>query len=162
MQSIYINGDEARLTRTGLTELKLELFNGPTYEHVEALRLFPVSGTRQYISLVDSEGKEIAIIRNLDYLMPDSMKAVEESLGAYYIFPKIKRVLARKEKYGNITWTVETDRGIHSFDIRNTSTDIKVLYDGRVIIKDSNDNRYEIESYDNLDSNSIKIMKNDM
>lgn len=57
--------------------------------------------------------------------MPESKKAIQECLESYYIVPKIKKIISRVEKYGNITWTVATDRGEHSFAILNTSIDIK-------------------------------------
>ena len=162
MKGFYIDGDEVRITRTDLTSLKLEVYNGNTYCQLEPIRLFPSSGITKYISLVDENGSEVAIIRDIEKLMPESKKAVEECLDEYYIVPKIRRILARKEKYGNITWTVETNRGIHSFDIVNTPTDIKALYDGRILIKDSNDNRYEIENVKKLDKSSLNLLKYDM
>ena len=162
MKGFYIDGDEVRITRTDLTSLKLEVYNGKTYCPLEPIRLFPSSGITKYISLVDENGSEVAIIRDLEKLLPESKEAVLECLDEYYIVPKILRILARKEKYGNITWTVETNRGIHAFDILNTSTDIKTLYDGRILIKDSNDNRYEIENVKKLDKSSLNLLKYDM
>ena len=94
--------------------------------------------------------------------MPDSAEAIRSCLASYYIVPKIKKILSRVEKYGNITWTVETDRGNHSFSILNTSIDIKTLYDGRILIRDSNDNRYEIEDVHKLDKESLGFLKFDM
>ncbi len=162
MIGFFINGDEARITKTGNTTVKLEMYDGRSYENLEPLRLFPVSGITKFISLLDENGKEIAIIRDTDNLMPDSKKAVLECLESYYIIPKIKKIISRVEKYGNITWTVATDRGEHSFAILNTSIDIKTLYDGRILIRDSNDNRYEIENVNNLDKDSLNLLKFDM
>ena len=162
MIGFFINGNEARITKTGNTTVKLEMYDGRSYENLEPLRLFPVSGITKFISLLDENGKEIAIIRDTDNLMPDSKKAVLECLESYYIIPKIKKILSRVEKYGNITWTVETDRGRHSFAIQNTSIDIKTLYDGRILVRDSNDNRYEIENVNALDKESLNLLKYDM
>lgn len=162
MTGFFINGDDAKLTRTGETTVKLEMFDGRTFENLEVLRLFPVSGMMKYISLIDESGKEIAIIRDVEALFPESAAAVCACLDAYYIVPKITKILGRVEKYGNISWTVETDRGVHTFDILNTSTDIKTLYDGRILVKDSNDNRYEISDVTKLDKESHGFLKFDM
>ena len=162
MTGFFINGNEVKITRTGETTVRLETFDGKTYENLEVLRLFPVSGMMKYISLLDESGKEIAIIRDVDVLFPESAHAVRECLEAYYIVPKIKRLLGRVEKYGNISWTVETDRGVHTFEILNTSTDIKTLYDGRILVRDSNDNRYEISDVKKLDKESLGFLKFDM
>ena len=57
---------------------------------------------------------------------------------------------------------MDTDRGRHSFLILNTSIDIKTLYDGRILVRDSNDNRYEIEDVHKLDKDSLNLLKFDM
>lgn len=162
MIGFFINGDEVKIKRTGRTTVNLETYDGKEYKNLEPLRLFPVSGIKKYISLIDENGKEVAIIRDIDNLMPESSKAVSECLDSYYIVPKIKKVLSRTEKYGNITWTVDTDRGMHTFSILNTSIDIKTLYDGRILVRDSNDNRYEIEDIKKLDKDSLNLLKFDM
>ncbi len=162
MIGFFISGDEARITRTANTLVRLEMYDGKCFENLEPIRLFPVSGITKYIALTDENGKEVAIIRDLDHLMPDSAEAVKKCLESYYIVPKIKKILSRVEKYGNITWTVDTDRGKHSFSILNTSIDIKTLYDGRILVRDSNDNRYEIEDVHKLDKDSLNLLKFDM
>ena len=109
MTGFFISGDEVKITRTGKVCVRLETYDGRCFEDLEPLRLFPVSGISKYISLLDETGKEIAIIRDIDALLPESKKAIRECLESYYIIPKIKKILSRVEKYGNITWTVETD-----------------------------------------------------
>ena len=158
----YIDGDEAKFTRRDLCHVDVEFFNGEKIENLEPHRLFPVSGLRQYISLLDEEGKEHAIIRSLDSLMPESAKIIEDSLKEYYLVPKISALLDVNEKYGILKWTVDTDRGIQSFTIRNRHNDIKVLYDGRVLVRDSNDNRYEIPDYRVLDKKSLHLLNSEL
>jgi len=52
---------------------------------------------------------------------------------------------------------VETDRGEFSFDVKSRNNDIKHLYDGRVLIRDSSDNRYEIRDFRKLDKKSQQV-----
>jgi len=85
--------------------------------------------------------------------MPDSRKAIEDSLDEYYLIPKISAILERQEKYGILKWTVMTDRGVRSFDIRNIYRDIKLLYDGRALIRDS-----EIPDIKKLDAKSMSLL----
>ena len=40
--------------------------------------------------------------------------------------------------------------------------DIKTLYDGRILVRDSNDNRYEISDVTKLDKESLSFLKFDM
>ena len=158
MARLYIDGEEARFTKRDMCSVDVEFYDGRRLENLEPRRLFPVSGLTRYITLLDEEGKEQAIIRNIDTLMPDSKKVIEACLREYYMIPKIKRLIDSSEKYGILKWTVETDRGMCSFEIRNRHSDIKMLYDGRVLVRDSNDNRYEITDYRTLDKHSMSFL----
>ena len=144
------------------THVKCEIYDGDTFDSVEPRRLFPLSGLSRYITLLDSDGHEKAIIRDLSTLMPESREAVEQCLDEYYLIPKISAILDRKEKYGIIKWTVETDKGLRSFDIRNVFSNVKLLYDNRVLIRDSDDNRYEIPDCTKLDAKSKMLLGRDM
>lgn len=125
-------------------------------------RLFPISGLTKYISLLDSEGVDIAIIRNIDNLMPESKAAIEHCLTEYYMIPKITKLIKRTEKFLIWLWTVETDRGEYTFEIIDSINSIKILYDGRILIKDANDNRYEITDLNKLDERSRKLILPDV
>ena len=63
------------------------------------------------------------------------------------------------EKYQIWIWTVETDHGIISFEIRNHIVSVKPLYDGRVLIKDADDNRYEVPDINKLDKRSRRMLE---
>ena len=78
------------------------------------------------------------------------------------VLPKIVEMIDVTEKYGVITWTCRTDRGLRSFRIRSRTNDIKVLYNGRVLIRDSNDNRYEIDDYRTMDKKSRAILAKEL
>ena len=162
MARLYIDGDEVRFTKRDMCSVDVEFYDGRRFENLEPRRLFPVSGLTKYITLLDSDGKEQAIIRNIDTLMPESKAVVNECLREYYMIPKIKRLIDSSEKYGILKWTVDTDRGKCSFEIRNRHSDIKMLYDGRVLVRDSNDNRYEITDYKSLDKNSLALLNSEL
>lgn len=159
---LYINGDEVQIIKRDFCCVDITFYNGQTIENLEPRRLFPVSGISRYISLLDDKGKEQAIIRNIDTLMPQSKKAIEECLKEYYLVPKILNIIDISDKFGMLKWTVGTDRGEHTFEIRNRHSDIKLLYDGRVLIKDSNDNRYEIPDYRVLDKHSLRMLSSEL
>lgn len=162
MARLYVNGDEVRFTRRDMCSVDAEFYDGKRIENLEPRRLFPVSGMTRYITLLDEDGKEQAIIRNIDTLMPESKKVIEACLREYYLIPKIKRLIDSTEKYGILKWTVETDRGMCSFEIRNRHSDIKMLYDGRVLVRDSNDNRYENPDYRTLDKHSMVLLNTEL
>lgn len=152
-ERIYVTKDDKiELYENNL--VKLTLADGRVFEGIEPRRLFPVSRADTYITLLDAEGTEIAIIRALSDLSPQSLETVNYSLNDYYLVPHITRILTVTEKYGTLHWCVETDRGIHEFDIRNRNHDVKVYSDGRVRVRDSDDNRYIVTDYRKLDKHS--------
>ena len=142
--------------------ITLTTASGEVFEALEPRRLFPVSRSDTYISLLDKDGVEIGIIKSLSDLNQDSMEAIKYSLDDYYLVPHILKILHTEEKYGTLRWTVQTDRGVKSFDIRNRSHDIRVYKDGKIRIRDSDDNRYTIDNYHNLDSASKSRLIADM
>ena len=154
----YIEGSEIRLTENDKIFVDAEFYNGEKFTELELHRMFPITGLNKYIALLDSEGNEIGVIRNVDDLMPESKTVVENCLKEYYMMPRITRFIKMSERFKIWMWTAETDKGICTFEIRNHLTAIKPLYDGRVLIKDANDNRYEIPDVNKLDKKSLKLI----
>ncbi len=155
----YIDGPEVRITENDGIFVDVEFYHSKEkYEGLEIHRLFPRSGSNKYIVLLNEEGEQIAIIRNIENLDPESKAVVEKVLEEYYMIPRITRFITMTEKFKIWMWTAETDKGIITFEIRNHIASIKPLYDGRVLIKDANDNRYEIPDYRKLDIKSQKML----
>lgn len=154
----YVEGDSVRFTLTGLCTVDMDVYGGETVKELTPKRLFPMTGEGMYISLLDGDGKEVAIIRSLDTLMPDSRKAIEEALGEYYFMPKITAINGLQDKFGILRLDVQTDKGRVSFDIKNRHYDIKKIYGNRILIRDRDDNRYEIPDCDALDKRSLKLL----
>ncbi len=162
MERTYIEYDNARITAGEGILLNVEMYDGRKFENLEARRLFPITGLMKYITLLDDDGVEQAVIRDVETLMEDSKKAVLASLEEYYLVPKITKIYEAYEKYGLLKMRVQTDRGEYSYDVKSRNADIKHLLDGRVLIKDSSDNRYEIEDYNKLDKESRKLFNSYM
>ena len=155
MARIYVDKDNGRIERTDMYLVKLTLNDGTVIEDLEPRRLFPHTNTLQYVTLLNNKEKEVALIKELKDLDKDSRKALEDCFTEYYMIPKISRVLHVEDKFGALKMTVMTDRGEISFRIRNRHSDIKMLHrNGRVLIRDSDDNRYVIDDYRQLDAHS--------
>lgn len=153
MPRIYVTGED-RIVPSENNLVDLILSDGTTLSRLEPRRLFPVSRESEYITLLDEEGVEIALIKKLSELDCDSVETVRESLTDFYLVPHITKIVSTMEKYGTLRWTVETDRGIKSFDIRNRNHDIRVYKNGKVRVRDADDNRYTIDDYHALDAQS--------
>ena len=159
MNRIYVDRYTGRLERTDLYRVRLILKDGTVIEDLEPRRLFPFTNYDMYISLLDKNEKEIALVRDFKEIDDDSQKVLEDCFREYYMIPKIKRVISCEDKFGTLKWDVETDRGRIVFQIRNRHSDIKSLDKlGRVLIRDSNDNRYEITNYMELDKHSKRLL----
>lgn len=154
MARLYIEYDMARFTRKDITLVDMELYDGRKFENLEPRRLFPLSGLEKYITLLDEEGVEQAIIRDLRTLPAQERKIIEDCLREYYLIPKVIRITDSREKYGVVTLEVETDRGNAVIEIRNLLYGMKLLYGSRVLLRDGSDNRYEIPDLTALDKQS--------
>lgn len=159
MRRIYVDRYTGRLERADVYRVRLILRDGSVIENLEPRRLFPFSNQSMYITLLDENEREVALIRDFEELDDSSRGAIEECFAEYYMIPQIVRLVNSIEKFGSLKWEVETDRGKVSFRIRNRHSDIKSFYGtGRVIIRDSNDNRYEIKDYTKLDAHSRRLL----
>ena len=154
----YVEGPDIRLTPNDVIFVDVEFYTGEKFTGVVLRRMFPITGLTKYLALVDSEGEQIAIIRDLNDLMEESRAVAEKVLEEYYMIPRITKFLKMSEKFKIWMWTAETDKGVYTFEIRNHITAVKPLYDGRVLIKDANDNRYEIPDVKQLGKKSLKMI----
>ena len=73
----YIEGPEVKFTENDKIFVDAEFYSGEKFTELELHRMFPITGLTKYIALLDKEGNEIAVIRNIDDLLPESKKDVE-------------------------------------------------------------------------------------
>ena len=158
MGRFYIENDMARFIHKDITLVDMELYDGRKFENLEPRRLFPLSGLEKYITLLDQEGNEQGIIRDLRTLPPNERAIIESCLAEYYLIPKVTQITQCTEKYGVLSLFVETDRGSAVIEIRNIIHGLKLLYGYRVLLRDGNDNRYEIPDIRQLDKHSRQLI----
>lgn len=158
----FIDGYEIRLTVKDKIFCDVEFYTGQKFENLEPRRLFPVSGLSEYITFLDENGEEQFIIRKLDNMEPEQRALLQSCLDEYYRIPRITRLIARTEKHKIWMWTVDTDRGIYTFEIINHIQSMKMFYDKRILIKDGNDNYYEIPNIYELDKRTQKLILPEM
>ncbi len=157
MERIYIESDMARFTRKDLTLVDMELSDGRSFQNLEPKRLFPVSAQDKYITLLDESGTEQAVIRDLNTLPDEQREMIESCLAEYYLIPKILRIRAYEERFDGLTLHTDTDKGSADIEIRSLALGFKM--DGvRALLRDINDNRYEIPDVTKLDNLSRQIL----
>ena len=159
MGRIYIDKYTGRIEQTDIYRVRVILKDGTVLENLEPRRLFPLSNLTMYITLLDEMEQEIAFVRDFEELDDTSRKALESCFSEYYMIPKITHLISSNEKFGSLKWLVKTDRGDIAFRIRNRHSDIKLIRgSNRILIRDSNDNRYEIPDYTLMDMHSQHLL----
>ena len=108
-QKLFLKGNDVAITLGEDMKLNICLKTGEKFEKLQPKRLFPVSAKQRYISLIDEERKEVAIITDATKLDEQSYKALEQSLSDYYILPKIQKVNFISWKHGTLTVIAVTD-----------------------------------------------------
>lgn len=131
------------------------------YEDVRPRRAFPVSGKAPFVSFLNAEDKEVALLTEPRRLDRDSRKVLTRALVRLYYSPKILRVDAIDETMGVGHWHVQTDRGYVSFEVLDRNRHIRALAHGRYLISDVDGNRYEIENVAELDERSQRLVSHE-
>jgi len=112
-----------RFFKHGAT-LRLTVEGDRSYLKVGILRAFPLSEPSRFLSVRDDANKEAGLIVDPAELSVENRKRVEEDLERRYLVPAVKRIVAAKERFGTVDWTMETDRGVCRFTTRNLREDI--------------------------------------
>lgn len=119
-------------------------------------RCFPFETPDEYISVLNRDGREYAMIRDVNEFPEEAQKIIRGELERKYFCPVIKSVSSLKEKLGYSYWKVETDRGPMEFSCSDTYRSIARVGGGMLIITDVDGNRYRIDDYALLDRRSYK------
>ena len=117
---------------------------------VRLARYLPWSMPNAYISLRNSDGDELVMLRSLEELDHASRQVVEQELADKIFNPKIVRILSHKREFGTTTVTAETDRGEVTFQFHSRD-DVRVLSATRALFRDVDGNTLEVADVSKLD-----------
>jgi hypothetical protein len=124
------------------------------WQEASLLRLFPLSEEQGWIAVLNADGKELGVLRDLRGMAPDSLAAVQEELRRRYLVPRITVIHAIRDRADITEWRVDTDRGPAAFQVRHLSDSLKQPLPGHLAITDVEGNRYDIPDLDALDEES--------
>ena len=113
-------------------------------------RYFPWSLPEAFLSLLDSDGREVVMLETLDGLDAETRDLIEAELQEKVFDPKILRVLSYKREFGISSITAETDRGEVTFQFRGRD-DVRILSATRALFRDVDGNTYELPDLTQLD-----------
>lgn len=121
-------------------------------------RVFPLSNPLTYLSIQDSGGKEIGVLRTVEGLDPETQGIFAEELDRRYFTPRVSRIDTLKQDAGMWRFIVQTQRGPAEFYVRNWRDNAHEITPGRWQILSVDGARFEIERVDSLDAKSQKLL----
>lgn len=136
------------------SRLKMRPQDDERWYEVSLSRLFPLSEPEQWISVANSEGKEVGVLLDLHGLSRENYAIVQEALRRRYLVPQIIRITACRDRFDLTEWDLETDRGSITILLRHPQENIKQTLPGRFSLTDVEGNRYDIPDLDGLDRES--------
>ncbi|MHB1174066.1 MAG: cyanophycin metabolism-associated DUF1854 family protein [Sulfuriferula sp.] len=145
------------ISRNPFGQLVLTAADGNVHENVVPVRAFPIAAPEEGISLLSSEGHELAWITQLADLPEDARMLVEEELASREFVPEIRRLQHVSSFATPSTWAVETDRGDTSFVLKGED-DIRRLGASSLLIADSHGIQFLIRDLNALDKASRKLL----
>jgi len=155
---VNVGTDKVTLRRPEHGQYVVLTVNGKAYEVGHIASAFPLSAPLDLIVFFDRAGQEIALMKNARSLDDESRRVLKKELEKGYFMPRIDSINNVEETLGVATWTVTTNKGRRTFDVRDPRTTIRTMGEGRVIIKDVDGNRYEIRDWYRLDRKSMSFL----
>ena len=147
---------ERRRTELSLTrgvDGRLWLRMGDVERAVRVHRCFPWSEPGRFLSLRDTENRELAMVANLNELDPASREALEGALLEAGFVLNITRILDVDEEVEIRTWKVETEQGPRTFQTRLDDWPWEVP-GGGIVIRDVAGDLYHVADPGALDEKS--------
>lgn len=145
------------LQRNAFGRLVLTDATGTAHENVFPVRSFPIAAPSEDVSLVATNGQELAWIPNLDDLPVDMKVLIEQELASREFMPTITRLKRVSSFATPSTWWVDTDRGETSFVLRGEE-DIRHLGKRSLLIADSHSIQFLIADLLELDKASRRLL----
>jgi len=154
---MVIQMPDFQLTRNPFGKLVFNGSGGEVHTGVIPVHAFPISAPQEGISLVTSDGHELAWIAHLTDL-PDATRALlQEELASREFIPEILRIRNVSSFATPSSWQVETDRGDTIFILKGED-DIRRLSHTTLLLADSNGIHFLIRDIQSLDSHSRKLL----
>ena len=146
-----------QLTRNSFGKLVLTAEDGQVHEGVLPVRAFPIQAPNEGISMVLTDGKEVAWIDALADLPDDARQLVHDELEGREFMPEILRIIDVTSFATPCTWTVATDRGDTEFLLKGEE-DIRRIGATSLLVADNHGNHFLIRDMFTIDKNSRRIL----
>jgi hypothetical protein len=146
-----------RLWRDTFGHLVFTDEHGESHEGIVPAQPFPIEAPGENVSLLDSEGNELAFVSNISELDADSRKLLMEEIAQRDFSPVIDKLISVSTVATPRTWQVRTDRGLTSFVLKGEE-DIRRLRGTGLLITDSHGVTYRIEDMRVMDRHTRRLL----
>ena len=147
-----------QLRADALGRLRLQVGIEERYEPVKAVRCLPLTQPERFISFQDEAGDEIGVLEEVASLDPESLRVLRTELEQGYLKARVTKIHRVEARNGIITWELTTDLGEKRVHIRDRNN-IRPLPDGRIVLTDIHEGKYEVPPIDQLDEASRKWLE---
>jgi hypothetical protein len=147
-----------QLVRDASGRLVLTDAAGQLHAGVVPVRAFPIAAPDEGVSLVNTEGHEVAWIDDLQAVAPAARALLREELALRDFVPEITRLKSVSSFGTPSVWTVETDRGETSFILKGEE-DIRRLGRVGLLIAGSQGVQYSVRDMTVLDRASRRLLE---
>ena len=147
-----------QLSRNSFGRLVLLDEQGVEHVGVSPVRAHPISAPDEGISLIGTDGHELAWIERLSALPAAERELLEAEFASREFTPTVQAILSVSTFSTPSQWTVSTDRGETRFILR-TEEDIRRLAQGRLLISSSHGIQFQVPDRFALDRQSKKLLE---
>jgi len=146
------------LQRDAFGKLVLTTAQNERFEGVVPIRAFPIQSPEVGISLVDTDGHEVAWVEALGTVAEPAQGLIRHELATREFMPVISTIVSVTSFSTPCTWKVETDRGDTEFVLRGDEDIRRIGADGCLLVADSHGIQFLIKDHLALDARSRKIL----
>jgi hypothetical protein len=131
--------------------------DGVQFEHVMAVRSFPVAAPEEGIAVVDVDGKELLWIPHLNLLSDTVRVNVLRAMTQREFMPQILKLLGVSSFVTPSIWDIETDRGFTTLLLKGEE-DIRRLSASVLLVTDGHGVQFLIRDIAQMDRQSRKLL----
>lgn len=157
-QASLINTAAWSLQRDAFGKLVLTNRLNERFEGVVPIRAFPIQSPEVGISLVNTDGQEVAWIEQLADVAEPAQSLIRHELATREFMPVVSTIQSVTSFSTPCTWAVETDRGNTQFVLRGDEDIRRIGTEGTLLISDSHGIQYLVRDQYALDARSKKIL----
>jgi hypothetical protein len=157
-QARYLDPRELGVARSEGGFLTLTL-DGKEYPRAHLYWCFPLSQERRFISVRDSEDRELGILAELEAFDRESRGLILAELESRYFAPRIGRIHSLKEEFGYTYWDVDTEAGRCRFTVQVGQNAVIQLEEDSLLLVDVDGNRFQLDNPRALPPRHLRIVE---